>query len=411
MNREQTLWSKDLVLVFAATFLVYANISVFFHFYEYLRTLPIDPKWYGLLISIFSAVPLLVRPIISPLFHTGNSYRFLYLGTVFLMGSLVLYTFAVHFWSMLLVRILHGFSFVLLGTALMTIIVEFIPKEKSAQFFGLMSVIVLIPNTIVPPILPFLSGMAGGFTQVLILFALITALVLPLLATTRRSSTYSQKEGRQGRLSRKEIVEDLSDAMVPCLLLAMLFLYTGHALVFFFLDGFGRQLGFASTGFFLTLSTAGEIGIRVAGGSLFDRYNKAGLAIFIMAAMAPVYILLAYVRNENLFFLIGLLLGLAWGVAMPVFNALLFDVSKPRVRAFNTNLGLQMFQGGFLLGPIIGAPVVARWGFSPLFDICAVLSVFSAVFVFFIRRRLTQSKEQEGTDKPTSADEGTSPSL
>ncbi|RJR31233.1 MAG: MFS transporter [Desulfobacteraceae bacterium] len=406
MHREQTLWSKELLLIFGATFLVYANISVFFHFYEYLRTLPIDPGWYGLLISVFSAVPLLVRPVISPLFHTGNAYRFLYIGTVFLMGSLAMYTFAVHFWSMLFVRILHGFSFVLLGTALMTVVVDFIPKERSAQFFGMMSVIVLIPNTIVPPILPFLTGMAGGFTQVLILFALITALVLPLLATTRRSSTSSEKDGRPRRLSRMEIVENLRDPMVSRLLLAMLSLYTGHALVFFFLDGFGRWLGIASTGFFLTLSTAGEIGIRVAGGSLFDRSDKAGLALLVMAAMAPVYILLAYVRSENLFFFAGLLLGLGWGIAMPVFNALLFDVSRPRVRAFNTNLGLQMFQGGFLLGPIIGAPVVARWGFPTLFNICAVLSVVSAALIFSVRTRVRSGAGGAALTEPPRGEAG-----
>lgn len=392
---KKTLWSKELLLIMGATFLVYANISVFFHYYEYLRTLPIDPRWYGLLISVFSAVPLIVRPVISPLFHTGNAYRFLYLGAVFLIGSLALYTFAHDLWSMMLVRILHGFSFVLLGTALMTVTVEFIPKERSAQFFGFMAVIVLIPNTIVPPILPFLTGILGGFTQVLILFALITGLVFPLLSITRRQETSSRRGGKPQRLSRKEVAEDLSDVTIVCLLLSMLFLYTGHALVFFFLDGFGRQMAIASTGFFLTLSTVGEIGVRVAAGSLFDRFNKARLATFSMAAMAPVYFLLAHVRAEDLFFAIGLLLGLGWGIAMPVFNALLFDISKPRLRAFNTNLGFQMFQGGFFLGPFIGAPIVARWGFSTLFEVCAVFSAASAALVFSIDKRIERVSSKQ----------------
>jgi predicted MFS family arabinose efflux permease len=389
--KKGTFWNREILLVMGATFLVYANISVFFQFYEYLRTLPIDPRWYGLLISVFSAVPLVVRPVISPLFHTGNAYRFLYMGTVFLIGSLALYTFAHGLWSMLLVRMLHGFSFVLLGTALMTVTVGFIPKERSAQFFGFMAVIVLIPNTIVPPILPFLTRTLGGFTQVLIVFALITGLVFPLLARTRRSER-SRRIGEARGLSRAEIAEDLSDVMIVGLLLSMLFLYTGHALVFFFLDGFGRHMGIMGTGFFLTLSTVGEIGVRIAAGSLFDRFNKARLATFSMAGLAPVYILLAHVQADGLFFLVGLLLGLGWGIAMPVFNALLFDISKPRLRAFNTNLGFQMFQGGFFLGPFIGAPIVARWGFGSLFEWCAIFSLASASLVFFIDRKITKPK-------------------
>ena len=160
-----------MILVLAATFLIYSNISVFFHFYAYLGTLPIDPRWYGILIAVFSAVPLVVRPVISPFLHTGNSYRFLYLGTLLLMASLALYTFATGARSMLAVRALHGFSFALAGAAIMTVIVEFIPKERSGQIFGLISVIVLIPNTLVPPLLPFLSRSLGGFTEVLLLFA------------------------------------------------------------------------------------------------------------------------------------------------------------------------------------------------------------------------------------------------
>ena len=54
---------------------------------------------------------------------------------------------------------------------------------------------------------------------------------------------------------------------------------------------------------------------------------------------------------------------------MPVFNALLLDVSGSRLRAFNTNLGMQMFQAGFFFGPFIGAPIVAGLGFSRLFEI------------------------------------------
>ena len=60
------------------------------------------------------------------------------------------------------------------------------------------------------------------------------------------------------------------------------------------------------------------------------------------------------------FFALGGLLGLGWGVVMPVLNALLFDRSRPKLRAFNTNLGLQMFQGGFFVGPLAGAVALHR---------------------------------------------------
>ena len=382
-------WTKEMIVALTATFLIYSNISVFFHFYAYLQTLPIDPSWYGILIAAFSAVPLVVRPIVSPFLHPGNSYRFLYLGTVLLMASLALYTLASSDWSMLMTRCLHGFSFALAGAALMTVMVQFIPRERSAQVFGLISVIVLIPNTLVPPLLPLLSRTLGGFPGVLIFFALVTGLVFPLLFKTRPKAG-TGTGSISSALSRKEISEDLQNPVVFCLLLAMLLLYSGHALVFFFLDGFGKHLGIAETGFFLTLSTAGEIGVRVLAGSFFDRANKTRLMLAVMIGLAGCYSALADTEGRISFFAAGLLLGIGWGVAMPVFNALLLEVSGPRLRAFNTNLGFQMFQAGFFFGPFIGAPIVARWGFGQLFEICAYLSIASAALVFAVKGKIAE---------------------
>lgn len=389
-----SLWTREMSLVLAATFLIYSNISVFFHFYAYLGTLPIDPRWYGILIAVFSAVPLVVRPVISPFLHTGNSYRFLYLGTLLLMASLALYTFATGARFMLAVRALHGFSFALAGAALMTVIVEFIPKERSGQIFGFISIIVLIPNTLVPPLLPFLSRSLGGFTEVLLLFAGITGLVLPLVAKSR-TAVHAAGAPTPGRLSRREIADDLQDPVVLCLLLSMLLFYSSHALVFFFLDGFGRAIGIAATGFFLTLSTAGEIGVRILAGSLFDRSSKAHLAILTMIGLAVAYALLAGVGGERSFFAVGLVLGIGWGIAMPVFNALLLDVSGSKLRAFNTNLGLQMFQAGFFFGPFIGAPIVAGLGFGRLFETCALLSIGSAAVVFVVKGRISDRLKED----------------
>ena len=92
--------------------------------------------------------------------------------------------------------------------------------------------------------------------------------------------------------------------------------------------------------------------------------------------------MLAQVAGTGVFFSLGLIFGLGWGVAMPVFNGLMFDVSQPRFRAFNINLGLQMFQAGFFLGPLIGAPMLARWGYGTLYIFCAGMSGLAAVLMF-----------------------------
>jgi MFS family permease len=76
---------------------------------------------------------------------------------------------------------------------------------------------------------------------------------------------------------------------------------------------------------------------------------------------------------------------------MPVLNALLFDCSTTRLRAFNTNLGLQMFQTGFFIGPLLGAFILQRGGYEGLYYCCAALALVSAGLLF----RLPEKKENE----------------
>jgi predicted MFS family arabinose efflux permease len=383
---SRAVWSRSFICICLVTFLAYANNSVFFSFYEYLKTLPIAPESFGLLIAVFSAVSLVVRPVMSPFVHSGNARRLLFAGTLMVAVALAAYSLALNFWSMLLVRILHGLAFVVMGTALMALTIDFIPRKRSAQIFGLLAIVILVPNTIVPPVLPLLDRSLGGFTGVLLFFALVTLLIFPLIKSLKKPAQDAVRgQAAESALTRQEIWQDIRDPAVAVLLIAMLLFFSTHALVFFFLDAYGRSLGISATGLFLTLATASEIGVRLAAGSLFDRLDKCLLAAGALLGLAVAYAVLGHVRGPVGFFILGGVLGVGWGIAMPVFNGLMFDMSAPRFRAFNLNLGLQMFQGGFFLGPFIGGPVAAKFGFAALFSVCAGLSLLSLVFTVYLR--------------------------
>ncbi len=383
---ENGLWNRELLLIFLVTFIAYSNISVFFEFYEYLRTLPIDPKWFGLIIAIFSGASLLFRPVISAFIHARNVRLYLNLGTVFVILTLASYKMVSGLGGILIVRTLHGIAFVILGTALMVLTVDYIPKGRSAQAFGLLSIIILIPNTIIPPILPLMDKVSGGFTNTLLGFSFITLLVIFMLRWIHTPETEQKPDSiNRSILSWEEILNDLKELRIMALLLSMLLFYSTHAIVFFFLDGYGRSIGIPATGLFMSLATGGEIAIRLGAGSLFDRMNKPLLASFTMFIVAASYLLLAHVRGKISFYGMGLTLGLGWGIAMPVFNGLMFDISSYRFRAFNMNLGLQMFQGGFFLGPFIGGPIVTKMGFNSLFYFCSIMAILSAFLVFYLK--------------------------
>ena len=65
------------------------------------------------------------------------------------------------------VRLLHGAVHTILAVAVLSLMVGFIPRERSGQAFGLIFVVVLLPYAVVPPILEPLTRELGGFGHVL----------------------------------------------------------------------------------------------------------------------------------------------------------------------------------------------------------------------------------------------------
>ena len=296
------------------------------------------------------------------------------------------YSLAEGFYSMLLVRVLHGCAHVIMATALMAIIVGYIPREKSGQAFGLLSITTLLPYALVPPVLTPLTNLLGGYTRVLALFGLMMVFMIPITLMAGPQKYSQGKTGSADKLSTREVFENLKNIRVFLILLAMLLTFSGYAMVFFTIAGFGRTIGILDAGLFFTFSTISEIGVRVAVGSWFDKTNKAHLAGWSLLGLGLGYAVLAHASGPVAFFALGGVLGLGWGVAFPVLNALMFDISPVRFRALNTNLGFQMFQGGFFLGPFLGGLILDSQNFQTLFYACAALSLAAAGSTLYLTK-------------------------
>jgi MFS family permease len=183
------------------------------------------------------------------------------------------------------------------------------------------------------------------------------------------------RHGSSGGGALDGIMENLRDRRVIVLLGLSLVVWTTFTPVFYFLREYGTRVGIANPGWFFTLSTAAEILVRLAGGPLFDRLNKALMLAAAQAILCVGYLLIAHVSTPAAFFAAGVVLGLGWGVAMPLLSGLMFDISQPRFRALNSNLAMEMFQAGFFVGPLAGGAILLWWNYTGLWYACAAFSL------------------------------------
>lgn len=378
------LYTTAFICLNMAMFLAFVNLAVFFQFYDYLQALNIDPAWFGLLIGIFSAVSLVVRPVISPYFHSDNSLQWAMISTLAVASALAMYSLTSGHMGIILVRTWHGLGHVTLSVTLLALLVAHIPEKASGRAFGVFSIIVVLPYAVVPPALPYLVNWLGSLPGVLIFFALIMLLLLPLIWVSRPRSPRHGAEKTSVRPSGREIWDNLKDPKTIILLTVDLIFYSGYALIFFYLDSYGKKIGIENAGFFFTLSTFSEIGVRFFGGKWFDAMNKGKLAGWSLVGLTLGYIVLAHAPGRIVFYALGIYLGVGWGVIMPILNAWLFDISPPRLKAFNTNLGVQMLQGGYFVGPLIGGFVLSGYGYTALFYTAVGLTLLATGLAFYL---------------------------
>jgi MFS family permease len=389
VQNTQRLITKEFIALNAIVFLTYCNIALFFQFHLYLGTLRIDPKWFGLLISLFSLSVLVIRPLISPFLYPGNAVRWIGISAFFVTLALIMYNVATDFWSLALIRVLHGGAYVLLVTAVLARLVASIPEGRSGQAFGAIAVITLLPYAVIPPLIDPLIKWLGSYLRVLELSAAVMVLIFPCIYLIGGPQADTRKTV-EDRVRWSDVAVNLKDARMLVLLFLALTIWTSFTPIFYYLKSYGEKMGAANPGWFFTFSTFTEMGVRVIAGSMFDKIDKTKTLAVALGWLALGYVALVHVPGPGALYAMGLFMGLGWGVAMPVVSALIFDLSPPRLRAMNTNLAMEMFQGGFFLGPLLGGAILIQWGYQALFYACGgILLVSLAMIVLLVRNTET----------------------
>lgn len=371
MTQPKGLLNREFIALNGIAFFTYCNLAIFFEFHDYLSTLPIPSIWIGFLIAAFSLTALTVRPLVSPFVTVQNSRKWMFTGCCFLIASLTLYNFATGFWSMTITRMIHGAAYVVMRTSATTKLVSVIPKDRSAQAFGLLSVISLLPFALIPPLLKPLTGYFEGFDGVINISAALMLINLPLIALLKAS--WSADPHGESALSISEIGVNLRDQRIWSLLAINLIVWTSFTTIFFYLKGFGEKVGISNPGYFFLVSTFTEMAVRVFAGHLFDKISKKISLLVSLILLIFGYMLIGIVTTPIGFYSLGLVLGLGWGVILPVINGFLFDVSAPKFKGLNANLATEMFQAGFTLGPFLGGLVLYSYGYLPLFVLSGLL--------------------------------------
>lgn len=375
MSHSRRWISFEFLALVLITMAAFCNVCVFYGFYHYLGTIGVPIAWRGFLVGLEPMAAFILRLLVLPWLHVRNAFSVMTASLFLLVAVSCSYMWALSVPALIVVRILHGAAFVLLTSAAISLVVNFIPERMSGQGFGILSVAMMIPYAVIPPaaeaLLPYVRNEADVYAGVS-LFAILAILLLTVL----RGRIARALQGRDGVLLRRPTLGEIRENLrlkAICLLLGVVFLiYLAHATLFYFLKDLALQTGGGDVGLFFTLSMVTMIAVRVFGVALFDKMDKLVTLQIGFVLLIPCFIALPQAHGPTAFYLLAGGYGLCMGVCLPLLNALIFSASPPLLRGLNTNLSLFMLDMAYFLMPYFGGTLIAFGaGFDILFYIAA----------------------------------------
>lgn len=378
-DSPRTLFSFEVFSLCLIIVAALCNVCVFYSFYHYLGTIGIPVAWRGFLVGLEPMAAFILRLFVLPWLHIRNAYSVIMVSLVLLIAASWAYLWATTVPAIIALRVFHGAVFVLLTSAGIALVVNFIPREKSGQGFSVFSIATMIPYAVIPPLsealLPHVRNEADIYAGV----SVFAVAAIFLMAALRRRIDRAVL-GMDGVLMRRpefsEIRENFRHRSVLLLLAAVFLVYLVHAMFFYFMKDLSLQIGVGDVGLFFTVCMTAIISVRALGAALFDRMKKLPALQKVLALLIPCAILVPHTSSAAAYYLLAAVYGICMGVILPLLNAVLFSASPPSLRGLNTNMTLFAMDSAYFITPYLGGMVIAAGaGFHVLFYIAAGFAI------------------------------------
>ena len=142
-------------------------------------------------------------------------------------------------------------------------------------------------------------------------------------------------------------------------------------------------VGMTQVGFLFSLFAVGNIIGGMIGGALADRYGRRLMVLIGLVASGIGNVLLGFVNDLNLFFVISAILGLVSNFGRPARQAMVVDILPKEKQAEGFGILRIAFNISATIGPILGG-FLATQSYMSLFITDAASSIITAIIVYLV---------------------------
>jgi MFS family permease len=365
----------------------------------YAKTLGASGIWLGLIFSGFSLSRLIFMPLMGKMSDKKGRKIFICTG-LFLYSLLTLgYVFAHTIFSLIWIRVLHGFASAMTVPIIMAYVGDIAPKGREGRFMGYFNVSFFMGMGLGPFIGGVLNdsfGMYSAFYTVSLIAAL--ALIFTLFFLTEEPTATIKKGEIKKSPSFKKL---LNNNLIKGLLIYRFIGAVGRGPLMAFLPifaaGFGitaSQIGLIISSNMLLMSV-----LQIPFGRLADRYSKIRLIIFSGLIMTLVLGTIPFVHTFRDLFLLNLFMGIGGAVGMPAATAINTIAGKKYGMASSMSLFSSAMSAGMVISPLIAGILMDTVGLKYVFFFGSFVTFIGVlVFYSFVKKYKKQIEKEQIQD-------------
>ncbi|SHI00152.1 Predicted arabinose efflux permease, MFS family [Sporobacter termitidis DSM 10068] len=400
---KTTIWNRNFICVFIANaMLSLTHSAVNTLVSTYATYLGAGTLLMGLLTGLFFGVSLAMRPVTGPV-STKLDKRTLMIF-VFALGGVVNIGYALfpHIGMFVFFRFFHGMQYSLVGSLIMTVAGDSLPREKLASGMGIYTVGGTVMFAIAPSIGIGLLNLGTrlkdqglGFELMFFFGAAASLLaVIPSLLLLPDKKTKAEIASTGAWYKNILTVHAIPTAVVITLVCAAYSLYNNYMVKF------AAEKGIAGISIFFTVTAAFTFFSRPLSGRLAERFGIKKIMIPCLIVYAASFIVVGTSKGLASVLVGGALAAVGYGATQPSLQAMAIQTVTPLKRSVASNTLYAGIDLGFFVGPFLGSVVYKYSNYSVMY-LTGIVPVALAIVCFLVfwpmyARRLKELRALEG---------------
>lgn len=382
MKQKQSIYTKDVILVMAASFFFMFSVMFVTPLINgYAISLGASAVFAGVITGIMSVVSMFLRPVAGNLTDRFSKYSLSFIGGVLILIGVAGYCFSPSGNWLLIFRLINGTGFVLATVCMTTWLAFLVPRSHVGEamgFYGLMNALAMA----LAPALAINLYKIIGYKSALWL-AVLAALLM--IVSIQFVGNHAKPKITNNKKRKIKIIQ--KDA-IPVALLTTFFAipyFITQAYIVVYVE---RQHFSIAVGYFFVIYAIALLLIRIGLKKYFDLIFFGFWFWLSLVAMILFLIIATFMVNNWLMGLAAIMLSIGYGVIYSVNQStalMLAPIEEQGLASSTFYLGLDI---GMAAGPMIGGVTAQNLAPDYFYPVLLVIVPIILIIYFIYRKKL-----------------------